>query len=286
MDPKEVSPIFHQFLDAVYQLQYQMPQAFEFNERFLRRLYYQVYAGQYGEFLFNNDRERSEHKDKLPSAWGYFLARRAEFTNPDFSAKTDDPLLFPRRQGAEREIEVRWWNMLFGRKDEEMNVPRALEQPVLENRSASLGAAEVLAAGLSFATPKTAEAQAVESRGSSSLSTTSDKNSVGNDSNLVVAETAQSQPSSQQQRPTLSSQETDTDVLARYAGVSSTTAAVVKPEEEEAPTTPAITQPVGGDPLGVSTDEPLPHRQQSQQTTRAGGVDFAAFARENAFRDS
>jgi hypothetical protein len=139
---------------------------------------------------------------------------------------------------------------------------------------------------LSFATPKTAEAQAVESRGSSSLSTTSDKNSVGNDSNLVVAETAQSQPSSQQQRPTLSSQETDTDVLARYAGVSSTTAAVVKPEEEEAPTTPAITQSVGGDPLGVSTDEPLPHRQPSQQTTRAGGVDYAAFARENAFRDS
>jgi myotubularin-related protein 6/7/8 len=285
MDPKEVSPIFHQFLDAVYQLQYQRPNAFEFNERFLRRLYYQVYAGQYGEFIFNNDRERSEHKDKLPSAWGYFLARRAEFTNPDFSAKTDDPLLFPRRQGADREIEVRWWNMLFGRKDEEMNVPRALEQPVLENRSASVGAAEVLAAGLNFASPKTADARVVEPRGSSDKSNTPEKNSTSNDDIPVIAGTAQ-----QQQRPTLSSQETDTDVLARYAGVSSTSAVVVKPEGEASTTTTtttaADTQPAGGDPLGVSTDEPLPHRQQSQQTTRAGGVDFAAFARENAFRDS
>jgi hypothetical protein len=287
MDPKEVSPIFHQFLDAVYQLQYQKPNAFEFNERFLRRLYYQVYAGQYGEFLFNNERERSEHKDKLPSAWGYFLARRAEFTNPDFSAKTDDQLLFPRRQGAEREIEVRWWNMLFGRKDEEMNVPRALEQPVLENRSASVGAAEVLAAGLNFATPKTVDARVVEPKGSGT--TTPDKNGAGDDGSVAVLNAAQPQTSSQQQqqRPILSSQETDTDVLARYAGVSSTTAAVVKSEEEkQASTATEITQPTGGDPLGASTDEPLPHRQQSQQTTRAGGVDFAAFARENAFRDS
>jgi myotubularin-related protein 6/7/8 len=287
MDPKEVSPIFHQFLDAVYQLQYQTPHAFEFNERFLRRLYYQVYAGQYGEFLFNNERERSERKDnKLPSAWGYFLARRTEFTNPDFSAKTDDPLLFPRRQGAEREIEVRWWNMLFGRKDEEMNVPRALEQPVLENRSASVGAAEVLAAGLNFATPKTADARVVQPKGSSSQSTTPDKISAGNDNDSTLPGSAQPPTSSQQQRPTLASQDTDTDVLARYAGMSSMTAAAVRPEEEKASTTTAAAQSAGGDPLGVSAEEPLPHRQQTQQTTRVGGVDFAAFARENAFRDS
>jgi myotubularin-related protein 6/7/8 len=184
---------------------------------------------------------------------------------------------------------VRWWNLLFGRKDEEMNVPRALEQPVLENRSASFGAAEVLAAGLNFATPKTADARAVEPKGSDEKSTAPDKNGAGNDINPVIVETAQPQTSGQQQqRPTLSSQETDTDVLARYAGVSSTTASVVRPEEEAASTTAAaaITQPTGGDPLGVSADEPLQHRQQLQQTTRAGGVDFAAFARENAFRDS
>jgi hypothetical protein len=174
--------------------------------------------------------------------------------------------------------------MLFGRKDEEMNVPRALEQPVLENRSASVGAAEVLAAGLNFATPKTADARIVEPGDSSDKSATPDKNSTGKGEIPVIAETA---PSQQQQRPTLSSQETDTDVLARYAGVSSTTA-VVKPEEDDISTATTTTaQPSGGgDPLGVSSDEPLPHRQQSQQNTRAGGVDFAAFARENAFRDS
>jgi hypothetical protein len=293
MDPKEVSPIFHQFLDAVYQLQYQTPHAFEFNERFLRRLYYQVYAGQYGEFLFNNERERSEHKDKLPSAWGYFLARRAEFTNPDFSAKTDDPLLFPRRQGSEREIEVRWWNMLFGRKDEEMNVPRALEQPVLENRSASVGAAEVLAAGLNFAMPKpAADARVAEPReGNNQSAATLDKNITGAATNPEPAQSGQQHQ--HQQRPALPSQETDTDVLARYAGVSSATEAAVK---EEIPSSASHSQALSsGDPLGVSatitTDESLPHRQQAQQTTStstraAGGVDFAAFARENAFRES
>jgi hypothetical protein len=159
---------------------------------------------------------------------------------------------------------------------------------VLENRSASVGAAEVLAAGLNFATPKTADARIVEPGDSSDKSATPDKNSTGNGNNPVIAETSQPQTSSQQQqRPTLSSQETDTDVLARYAGVSSTTA-VVKPEEEDISTATTTTaQPSGGgDPLGVSIDEPLPHRQQSQQNTRAGGVDFAAFARENAFRDS
>src|SRR5262245_11363188 len=35
---KETSPIFHQFLDSVYQVLYTHPNRFEFNERFLKRL--------------------------------------------------------------------------------------------------------------------------------------------------------------------------------------------------------------------------------------------------------
>lgn len=297
MDPKEVSPIFHQFLDAVYQLQYQAPNAFEFNERFLRRLFYQVYAGQYGEFLFNNERQRSEHADKLPSAWGYFLARRAEFTNGDFAAKSDDPLLFPRRQGVEREVEVRWWNMLFGRKDEEMNVPRALAQPeksALETRSASVGAAEILSTEIiSTYSSSPPSSKLTSDVGSSNDSTNLNSTSEGQAATTTIdneSGIADSKPLETSKRPPMPSQETDNDVLARYAGLPSASSAsktqsgpdAPQSESEHAKPQPQQAQQSTGDPLGVSTEEP----QQRQQQQRAGGMDFAAFAQQNAFRDS
>lgn len=287
MDPNEVSPIFHQFLDAVFQLQWQAPNAFEFNERFLRRLYYQVYAGQYGEFLFNNERERSEHVDKLPSAWGYFLARRAEFTNTDFTAKTDDPLLFPRRQGAEREVEVRWWNMLFGRKDEEMNVPRALAQPdrsAQEARSASLGAAEVLgtASNPRLSTTTVPSVLSLLSDPSPEASMEVARPTVAEPS--VVSD---SKPAEASKRPAMPSQETDDNVLARYAGLPSASNTSIEQNEatqpEAEPATPQQAQQSTGDPLGVSSDEPL---QRPQQQRGGNGMDFAAFAQHNAFRDA
>ncbi|KAM0719527.1 hypothetical protein Q7P37_003657 [Cladosporium fusiforme] len=277
MDEKEVSPIFHQFLDAVFQLQWQEPTAFEFNERFLRRLYYQVYAGQYGEFLFNNERERSEHDNKLPSAWGYFLARRAEFTNPDFSAKTNDPLLFPRRQGAEREVEMRWWNMLFGRKDEEMNVPRALtqlEQPAdaLATRSASVGPTEIFAANLSTSTNTSSTDAVIVSNPSSELGQVT--------ASIITEEEApapeQTKQSEHAQRPPMASQETDANVLARYAGLPSANSVPAAAVETSQPTE----QTSSGDPLGVSAQEP------KQRQGNGGRMDYAAFAQQNAFRDA
>ena len=71
---KETSPIFHQFLDATYQLQHQHPTRFEFNERFLRRLLYHVHSCQYGNFLFNCERDRRDaHLDeRTRSVWSYF----------------------------------------------------------------------------------------------------------------------------------------------------------------------------------------------------------------------
>jgi myotubularin-related protein 6/7/8 len=287
MDPNEVSPIFHQFLDAVFQLQYQAPNAFEFNERFLRRLYYQVYAGQYGEFLFNNERERSEHADKLPSAWGYFLARRAEFTNADYTAKTDDQLLFPRRQGAEREVEVRWWNMLFGRKNEEMNVPRALAPPersAPETHSASVGAAEMLATAFSTTSSSTVFLTDPSSDESTKSITASEAQPANVENNAEIPDSKFPEPT---KRPPMKSQETDVDVLARYAGLpaasntSEEQSSTQQPEPEADDPEPASQST--GDPLGVSTEEPQQRPQHQQQP---GGMDFAAFAQQNAFRDS
>ncbi|BCS23816.1 phosphatidylinositol-3-phosphatase YMR1 [Aspergillus puulaauensis] len=124
--PKETSPVFHQFLDATYQLLYQYPSRFEFNERFLRRLLYHLYSCQYGTFLYNSEKERVEGKakERTRSVWDYFLARRDLFVNPKYESDIDD-----NKRGKERLIfpqvdEVRWWNEAFGRTDAEMNGPR------------------------------------------------------------------------------------------------------------------------------------------------------------------
>lgn len=76
--PKETSPVFHQFLDATYQLLRQFPTRFEFNERFLRRLLYHLYSCQYGTFLYNNEKSRLDAKvqERTTSVWAYFLSRR------------------------------------------------------------------------------------------------------------------------------------------------------------------------------------------------------------------
>lgn len=122
---KETSPVFHQFLDATYQLLYQHPTRFEFNERFLRRLLYHLYSCQFGTFLFNNEKERKDTnaRERTRSVWDYFLARRDQFINPQYDPEIDD-----HTRGRERLIfpslnETRWWHESFGRSDEEMNGP-------------------------------------------------------------------------------------------------------------------------------------------------------------------
>ncbi|EDN02349.1 conserved hypothetical protein [Histoplasma mississippiense (nom. inval.)] len=124
---KETSPVFHQFLDATYQLLYQYPTRFEFNERFLRRLLYHLYSCQYGTFLFNSEKERVEAKakERTRSVWDYFLARREQFINPQY-----DPVIDDNKRGRERLLfprpgETRWWSEAFGRSDAEMNTPRS-----------------------------------------------------------------------------------------------------------------------------------------------------------------
>lgn len=124
---KETSPVFHQFLDATYQLLYQYPTRFEFNERFLRRLLYHLYSCQFGTFLFNSEKERADWnaKERTRSVWDYFLARREQFTNPQYEPQIDD-----HKRGQERLIfprinEVRWWSESFGRTDAEMNGVRS-----------------------------------------------------------------------------------------------------------------------------------------------------------------
>ena len=130
---KETSPVFHQFLESVRQIQRQYPKRFEFNERFLQQLYYHLYSCQFGTFLYNCERERRTSEeglapcDRTSSIWDYFnsLPETEKNLNPEYDPFLDDPtsrlptadmgVLFPNPK------DVRFWHELYGRSDEEMN---------------------------------------------------------------------------------------------------------------------------------------------------------------------
>lgn len=57
-DEGQISPIFLQFLDCVYQLVAQYPECFEFNTKYLLCLSEHIYSCRFGNFLCDTERER------------------------------------------------------------------------------------------------------------------------------------------------------------------------------------------------------------------------------------
>lgn len=130
---KETSPVFHQFLECVRQIQRQYPDRFEFNSHFLEQIHYHLYACQFGTFLFNCERDRKVGDSGLPpcdrtiSLWDFLDSppEHEKNLNPSYDPTFDDParrepkadmgVLFPNPK------DVRFWNELYGRTDEEMN---------------------------------------------------------------------------------------------------------------------------------------------------------------------
>ena len=131
---KETSPIFHQFLECVRQVQRQFPERFEFNERFLNQLYYHLYSCQFGTFLWNNEKERRVDEAGGPppfestvSIWDWLNTpeEMEKNMNPDYDPSLDD---LNRREGKPdmgvlipNPKDIRFWHGLYGRTDEEMN---------------------------------------------------------------------------------------------------------------------------------------------------------------------
>jgi len=133
---KEMSPVFHQFLECVRNIQLQFPERFEFNEAFLRKIHYHLYACEFGTFLFNCERERRVSLDgasswsgiqKTQSVWEWFLSdenmKERKWNNPEYNKGLDDikggagdmGVLIPNARN------VRFWHELYGKGDEEMN---------------------------------------------------------------------------------------------------------------------------------------------------------------------
>jgi len=131
---KETSPIFHQFLECVRQVQRQFPERFEFNERFLHQLYYHLYSCQFGTFLWNSEKERRVDEAGSPppleatvSIWDWLdMPEEVEKNrNPDYDPSLDD---LGRKEGKPdmgvlipNPKDIRFWHDLYGRTDDEMN---------------------------------------------------------------------------------------------------------------------------------------------------------------------
>nr|XP_036584804.1 protein phosphatase [Colletotrichum truncatum]KAF6794454.1 protein phosphatase [Colletotrichum truncatum] len=138
--PKMISPVFHQFLDCVYQLLRQNPTKFEFNERFLRRLLYHLYSCQYGTFLYNSEKQRRDAQvtARTSSVWDYFLSRKQEFINKDYDPTIDeyvkgrDSIIKPNLK------DIVWWHQLFNRTDEEMNSDLHATIAQAQNRASAI----------------------------------------------------------------------------------------------------------------------------------------------------
>jgi myotubularin-related protein 6/7/8 len=131
---REMSPVFHQFLETVRQVQRQFPERFEFNERYLQQLHYHLYSCQFGTFLFNSEKERRVGEDgsRPPceltvSVWDW-LNNPSEVErnlNPSYDPSLDD--LNRRDSTSDLGVlipnpkDVRFWHELYSRTDEEMN---------------------------------------------------------------------------------------------------------------------------------------------------------------------
>lgn len=289
VDTKEIAPIFHQFLDAVFQLQHHNPNSFEFNERFLVRLFYQAHSAQYGEFLFNTEKERSENADKTNSVWSHFLSRKREFINPDYVAKVDDPLLFAHRQSPGKEPEVIWWSTLFGRKDEDMRVPApVVDVPV--PRASIFDSVPQFGTQRKVSDMEEGKETAISADVSAASPVSTQTVSIAPD---LLDETVKTPTA---QRPVLEQRETDAEILAAYVNAAAPDPQEVekdvvegvdagKDREQDIKTDDSQAANVkidDGDPLGVSGGNKV---EEKKTSTSAGRMDFAAFARESAYSD-
>jgi myotubularin-related protein 1/2 len=91
IDEGQISPIFLQFLDCVYQVVRLYPEAFEFNTKYLLLLSEHIYSCRFGNFLCDSERERevvAGIRQRTHSVWDYLEECRSDVCNAQFSPDT------------------------------------------------------------------------------------------------------------------------------------------------------------------------------------------------------
>lgn len=137
MDPKEVSPIFTQFLECVWQLTEQFPQAFEFSEWFLLQIHEHVHSCQYGNFLGNNQRQREELqlRERTHSLWAFLMSEKQNYLNPFYSPAYSEaqPVLTP----STLPYNFKFWRNMYHQFDRSMHPRQSILKTILTLRENS-----------------------------------------------------------------------------------------------------------------------------------------------------
>uniref|UniRef100_H3HCJ5 Myotubularin phosphatase domain-containing protein n=1 Tax=Phytophthora ramorum TaxID=164328 RepID=H3HCJ5_PHYRM len=113
---EEQSPVFVQWLDALWQIWRQQSWAFEFNEAFLSALYEHIFSGLYGNFLYNNERQRKQEEANAPtrSLWFVLLGQMDKYVNVEYDcAKNFNSIGLVLPFSSEENDLVMWENHLI-----------------------------------------------------------------------------------------------------------------------------------------------------------------------------
>uniref|UniRef100_A0A087XV59 Myotubularin related protein 6 n=1 Tax=Poecilia formosa TaxID=48698 RepID=A0A087XV59_POEFO len=145
-DPKEVSPIFTQFLECVYQLTEQFPQAFEYSEWFLLQIHEHVHSCQYGNFLGNNQRQREELqlRERTHSLWAYLMSEKQNYLNPFYKPSYSEahPVLEP----STLPYHFKFWRNMYHQFDRSMHPRQSILKTTLTLKENSRQAESTLRA--------------------------------------------------------------------------------------------------------------------------------------------
>ncbi|KAJ8385812.1 hypothetical protein AAFF_G00181680 [Aldrovandia affinis] len=136
-DPKEVSPVFTQFLECVWQLTEQFPQAFQFSEWFLIQIHEHVHSCQFGNFLGNSQcqREELQLKKKTYSLWSFLLDEQQNYVNPLYnpSLAESQPILQP----STLPCLFKFWRNMYHQFDRTMHPRQSILKNILTLRAQS-----------------------------------------------------------------------------------------------------------------------------------------------------
>uniref|UniRef100_A0A8C3NI48 Uncharacterized protein n=1 Tax=Geospiza parvula TaxID=87175 RepID=A0A8C3NI48_GEOPR len=152
-DPKEVSPVFTQFVECVWQLMQQFPCSFEFSERFLLEIHDHVYSCQFGNFLGTCHREREELRifEKTHSLWPFLLQRKQELRNPLYRGFT----AYKELQPNTLPFSFQFWCGMYNRFDKGMHPKQSVLEQLLSclRHSVTLEDSRRLEGGIGAAAP-------------------------------------------------------------------------------------------------------------------------------------
>nr|XP_033805203.1 myotubularin-related protein 6 [Geotrypetes seraphini]XP_033805204.1 myotubularin-related protein 6 [Geotrypetes seraphini] len=120
-EPREISPVFTQFIECVWHLTEQFPRVFEYNETFLLQIHEHVHSCQFGNFLLNCQKEREEVKlrEKTYSLWPYLLADKKKYLNPLYDATFSQR--FTVLEPSTMPFNFKFWGRMYHQFDQSMH---------------------------------------------------------------------------------------------------------------------------------------------------------------------